>query len=237
MTKKSRLFACCASLALMAGTASAQDAQSVLEAAATKMGTKNLNSIQYSGTGWRGAVGQNFNPELDWPRTEIKSYTRTIDFGAKSSKEEMVRVQGSYSSRGGGRTPIVGERHEVFMVSGDHAWNLSGDNVVPTPARAEVRQLEIWLTPHGFIKGAMAGDPTAVTRYEYGGEKVTIVSFKAMDKYRINGTINDENLVIRVQTWAPNPVVGDMYYETMYADYEDFGGVLFPTRSQLPSSV
>ena len=225
---RNRLLAFCAVPALMVGPAAAQDARSVLQAAATAMGTTNLKSIQYSGTGWKGAVGQNYSPELDWPRHEVTSYSRTIDFDARASKEEIVRIQGNYSSRGGGGTPIQGERRDVFMVSGNYAWNMRGDEVSPAPAAAEVRQLEIWLTPHGFVKAAMAGNPTAVSRNEYG-QRVTVVSFTALGKYRVNGTINDQNLIIRVQTWIPNPVVGDMYYETMYGDYRDFGGVKFPT--------
>ena len=225
---RNRFLAFCAVLALMVGTAAAQDARSVLQAAATTMGATNLKSIQYSGTGYKGAVGQNYRPELDWPRSEITEYTRTIDFEAKTSKEEIVRIQGNNATRGGGGTPIQGERREAFMVSGDYAWNIRGNDVRPVPAAAEVRQLEIWLTPHGFLKAAMASNPTAVSRNEYG-ERVTVVSF-TVGKYRVNGTINDQNLIVRVQTWFPNPVVGDMYYETMYADYQDFGGVKFPTR-------
>ena len=226
-----RLLAFCAVQALMAWTAAAQDAQSVLQAAATAMGATNLKAIQYSGTGWKGAVGQNFSPELDWPRFQMTSYTRTIDFDARSSKEEMVLIQGNSSPRGGGGTPIEGERQLVFLVSGDYAWNMQGDNVIPAPAAAEVRQLEIWLTPHGFLKAAMAGNPTAISRYEYG-ERVTVVSFTALGKYQVNGTINSENLVARVQTWVPNPVVGDMYYENVYTNYQDFGGVKLPTFHQ-----
>ena len=227
-----RLLAFCAIQALMAWTAAAQDAQSVLQAAATAMGATNLKSIQYSGTGWRGAVGQNFRPELDWPRFQMTSYTRTIDFEARSSKEEMVLIQGSNPARGGGRTPIEGERRQVFLVRGNYAWNMRGDNVIPAPAAAEVRQLEIWLTPHGFLKAAMAAEnPTAVTRNEYG-QRVTVVSFTALGKYQVNGTINSENLVARVQTWVPNPVVGDMYYENVYTNYQDFGGVKLPTFHQ-----
>ena len=116
-------------------TAAAQDAQSVLQAAATAMGATNLKSIQYSGTGWRGAVGQNFRPELDWPRFQMTSYTRTIDFEARSSKEEMVLIQGSNPARGGGRTPIEGERRQVFLVRGNYAWNMRGDNVIPARPR------------------------------------------------------------------------------------------------------
>ena len=226
---RNRLLAFGAVLALMVPTAAAQDARSVLQAAATTMGATNLKSIQYSGTGWKGAVGQNFSPELDWPRSEMTSYTRTIDFEAKASKEEIVRIQGDNDSRGGGGAPIQGERREAFMVSGDYAWNMQGNDVRPVPAAAEVRQLEIWLTPHGFLKAAMAGNPTLVSRNEYG-ERVRVVSFMALGKYRVNGTINDQNLIVRVQTWVPNPVVGDMYYETMYAGYRDFDGVKFPTN-------
>ena len=226
---RNRLLAFGAVLALMVPTAAAQDAQTVLQAAADTMGAINLKSIQYSGTGWRGAVGQNYSPELDWPRSDMTSYTRTIDFEAKASKEEIVRVQGNNDSRGGGGAPIQGERREAFMVSGDYAWNMQGNDVRPLPAAAELRQLEIWLTPHGFLKAAMAGNPTVVSRNEYG-ERVRVVSFMALGKYRVNGTINDQNLVVRVQTWVPNPVVGDMYYETMYAGYRDFDGVKFPTN-------
>ena len=77
--------------ALMTGSATAQSVQSVLQTTATAMGMENLTSIQYSGTGWQGRVGQNVSPDRDWPRVELTSYTRTIDFVTMSSKEEYVR--------------------------------------------------------------------------------------------------------------------------------------------------
>ena len=43
------LLACCGVLALMVEAVAAQDARSVLQAAAMEMG-----AIQYSGTGWKG---------------------------------------------------------------------------------------------------------------------------------------------------------------------------------------
>jgi glyoxylase-like metal-dependent hydrolase (beta-lactamase superfamily II) len=216
-------------VALFAAPAAAQDARSVLQAAATAMGATNMNSIQFSGTGWQGAVGQNVAPDQDWPRFDLTSYTRTIDFATQSSKEEMVRTQGNNPARGGGGTPIVGEQRITNLVSGTYAWNMQGTAVVPAPAAAEQRQLEIFLTPWGFIKGAMANNATAITRNEYGG-RVTVVSFLALGKYRVNGTINGENLIQRVQTWIPSPVVGDMYYEIVYSNYRDIAGMKFPGR-------
>ena len=81
--------------ALMTAPTGAQSVQSVLQSAATAMGMENLTSIQYSGTGWQGRVGQNVSPDQDWPRVDLTSYTMTIDFETMSSREEYVRAQGS----------------------------------------------------------------------------------------------------------------------------------------------
>ena len=71
---------------LIAAPATAQSVQSVLQATATAMGMENLTSIEYSGTGWQGRVGQNVSPDRDWPRVDLTSYTMTIDFDAMASQ-------------------------------------------------------------------------------------------------------------------------------------------------------
>ncbi|MEE2636688.1 MAG: MBL fold metallo-hydrolase [Acidobacteriota bacterium] len=206
--------------ALMTAPAAAQSVQSVLQATAIEMGMENLSSIEYSGTGWQGRVGQNVAPDRDWPRVELTAYTRAIDFDAMSSREEFVR-EGS-------------TRQFTNLVSGDYAWTLDTQGEpVPQPASAELRRLEILLTPWGFIKGAMApgANPTLLTRNEYGGRS-TVISFVAFGKYRVNGTINPDGLLERTQTWVPNPVVGDMYYENVYTEYREVGGVQIPRFHQ-----
>ena len=221
--------------ALMAGPAAAQDVQQVLQTAATAMGAADMESIRYSGTGWQGMVGQNFSPDQDWPQVDLTSYTRTIDFETMSSTEEYVRAQGDNSTQGGGRGfPFLTEQRVTSLVSGDYAWTVNAQGQpVPQPAAAELRRLEIFLTPWGFLKGAMApgANPTMVTRNEYGG-RATVVSFVAFGQYRVNGTINAENLVQRVQTWVPNPVVGDLYYENVYTNYREVGGAMVPRFHQ-----
>ena len=235
MAKK--LLALVTFLAVMIGTAAAQDARAVLQAAAKNIGADTVKTIQISGTGMTAAVGQSYSPTEDWPKFEVTKYTKTIDYDAKSSREELTRRQGTNPPRGGGGTPLQGEQQQVAIVSGNYAWNMQANTANPAPAAAEVRQLEIWLTPHGFLKAAMAGNPTAITvtvagpstpGMTQGGRKATIVSFTALGKYRVNGTINDQNLVEMVQTRIPNPVLGDMLYDLRYTDYRDFGGVKFP---------
>ena len=51
-----RLWLSVSLAALMAVSAPAQDARSVLQAAAKAMGVENMRSIQYTGTGWQGMV-------------------------------------------------------------------------------------------------------------------------------------------------------------------------------------
>ena len=141
--------------ALMAVSAPAQDARSVLQAAAKTMGVENLRSIQYTGTGWQGMVGQNFTPDLDWPRVDLTSYTRTIDFDTMSSREEYVRAQGNNPPRGGGAGfPFLMPQKVVNFVSGTYAWTLNAQGQpVAQPDAAELRQIEILTTPYGLPEG------------------------------------------------------------------------------------
>ena len=181
---------------LLAGTAPAQDAQAVLRAATDAMGgPSNVRSIEYSGAGWVAAIGQSFTPNDDWPKFEVIDYERTIDYENRSSREEYIRRQGDYPPQGGGGTPLQGEQQRRFLISGDYSWNMNGNNPAPQPAAAEVRQLDIWMSPHGFLKAAMEADDATAVSLMLQGRGMTIVSFTAMNKYRVNGTINEDNLV------------------------------------------
>src|SRR3974390_2322196 len=145
--------------------AAAQNARALLQAADNAVGASKVNSITYTGTGRISYLGQNFTTADDLPRVDLKSYSQTIDYGGKAAKEEMVRVQGNNPPRGGGAGfPISGEQRSTTLVSGNHAWNL---NVQGQPlaqnSEAEVRQFMIWVTPHGFIKAALAHPNATVT--------------------------------------------------------------------------
>src|SRR5688572_32075133 len=101
MAMKLALRALVILLGLGVGTASAQDALAVVQAAATHMGATNLKTIQMSGAGWTAAVGQSFGLTNDWPRFEVPTYTKVIDYDAKTSREEYTRRQGNYPPQGG----------------------------------------------------------------------------------------------------------------------------------------
>jgi L-ascorbate metabolism protein UlaG (beta-lactamase superfamily) len=232
-------------LVLWVGTASAQkvsDVRSILEASLKAMGGTNLKTIQYSANGWSSRIGQTYGLAEDWPHYEVADYTRAIDYDAKWSREDYTRRQGKYPLLG--RLPMQSER-VTSILSGNYAWDMQGEKAVPLTnlyldgvPYADLRQLELAITPHGFLKAALAAkDATAITLPIVGssdaglsqnGRKVTIVSF-TLGKYRVNGTINDQNLVELTDTWFPNPVYGDMDYEMRFTKYRSFDGVQFPT--------
>jgi len=230
-------------LILSAGISTAQtaDAPKTLEAASKAMGAVNVKTIQYTAAGWFSQIGQTYGLAEDWPHYEVADYTRVIDYDAKWSREDYTRRQGKYPLMG--RTPMP-EQHVTAILSGNYAWDMQGDAPVPLTRMyldgvpyTDLRQLEIVLTPIGFLKAAMAAhDATAISLNIVGpsdiglsqyGRKVTIVSF-TMGKYKFNGTINDKNMVELVDTWYPNPVYGDMDYEMRYTKYKDFGGIMYP---------
>lgn len=211
-------------LSAAANVAPAQDASALLQKASIAMGATNLNSIEYSGTGHVSSLGQNLLPDAAWPETTLSAYKRTVDYANKASREELTRIQNTPPSKGGG-APFAGEQKQVNIVSGQYAWNQPGAQAQPQPGAADERQLQIWLTPQGFLKGALEGHATMKK-----AKGATEVTFTAMGKYKVVGTIDDRGMVTKVDTWMAHPVLGDMLIETLYTDYKEFGTVKFPTK-------
>src|SRR5437588_9628013 len=132
--------------ALMIGPAGAQNAgpnpaqaaaKSLLQAADKAIGASNVKSYTVTATGWMGYPGQQF-AQGDLPRTDLKSFTSTVDLASKSAKTEYVRVQGNQPLRGGGAGfPIQGEQRFQELVNGNIAWNLNAQGE-PTRVAADV---------------------------------------------------------------------------------------------------
>lgn len=200
-----------------------QEVKAVLQKASTALGS--ANALQYSGNGKAASLGQSYLPSVAWPTLNVSGYTRTIDYASGSSKEEMVRTLETPPAKGGG-APFVGEQRQVNLVSGPYAWNQPGNAPQPAIAAAEERQLQIIVTPHGFLRAAMAATNATAKKSGKGNE----VSFVVMQHHRVTGTIDENGMVTKVSTWIPSPVLGDMLVETAYSDYKDFSGVKFPTR-------
>jgi len=212
-----KLMAAAAFVALFSWGTAAQDARTVMGNASKAMGADNLKTIEYSGTGSDFALGQAPNPGAPWPRFIDKTYTRAINFEAPASRMDRIRMQGENPPRGGGGQPMIGEQpqNQTIIVNANTPW---------------VQQLEIWMTPYGFLRAAASSNAATVKAQTVGGKKYNVVTFVGQNKANVNGYINDQNMVERVETWIDNPLFGDMPFEAIYTDYKDFGGVKFPAR-------
>jgi len=169
----------------------AQDAKSILNAAAKAMGTDNLKTLQYSGSGSSyDEKGQHM---------VMSSYARQMDLNATTTTVRLVRMQG---------TPPAPQTVNQAM-SADSPWNV---------------QFDFWLTPYGFMKGAMANDAAAEMK-TVDGAPFRIVTFTLPNSHKVAGYINAMNLVERVEVRIDN----DVLIQGIYHDYEDFGGLKVPT--------
>jgi glyoxylase-like metal-dependent hydrolase (beta-lactamase superfamily II) len=194
----------------------AQDARRNVAAAAAAIGVDALRTVEFTATGYDFVLGQAYSPSSPWPRFVNISYTRAIDFQAPASRVDRVRIQGEHPPRGGGQQPVRGEQpqSQTILVNANTPWQ---------------QQLEIWMTPHGFLRAAAARNAAARSR-TIAGRTFTVVSFPGQNKAMVNGYVNDQNLVEWVETWFDDALLGDTPWEAVYSEYRDFGGVKFPMR-------
>jgi glyoxylase-like metal-dependent hydrolase (beta-lactamase superfamily II) len=207
--------------------AGAQDPRGALDAAAAAMGASTLHAVEYSATtGNVYALGQAAGPGKPWPRFTVTKYSLLVNYDVPVMREQTVRVDDEKPPRGGG--------------AGGYNPETQQGGIRPIPfgpmtttavreGRTEDGALQIWLTPHGFLKGAVANAATltAAARDRNGS---LALSFKAFNKYIVTGVLNRDNLVERVQTTVAHPLYGDMILEAVYSGYRDIGGVKVPSR-------
>jgi glyoxylase-like metal-dependent hydrolase (beta-lactamase superfamily II) len=215
-------------------------APSLLTDALAALGPE-LRTIRFSGFGSSYTVGQNPAPESPWPRVTLKRYDAAIDYTTGSMLLELVREGAALQPRGGGRA-FTGEQRHTHAVRGTVAWDVAIPPAAPGPAGAGrgtaapepiitaapaavgERRAQIALTPHGFLRSAVANK--ASLEAVRGG---TQVSF-AIGATRFEGWLNTRNQLERTRTWIDNPVLGDMAIENAFSGYEKFGLVSFPSR-------
>ena len=203
-------------MTLVSSNGGAQDASAIIAAASKAIGADGLTAISYSGSASAGNFGQSKSIAGPLAITTITKYTRAIDLEKPASRATGATMPPAIP---GGPPPQPGTLNQT-VTPANTAWT---------------QQLEIWTTPWGFLKGAAANQATAKTQ-RVRGRAYTVLSWTPAAKapsgqsYQVNGYINDQNLIERVETWVEHPVLGDLHFEATYSNYQDFGGVKVPTR-------
>ena len=206
-------------------TPGAQAPHRVVSAASKAMGVAALQSIQYSGTGSAFPLGQAASPGGPWPRFELAKYVASVDYTTPAMREETVRRDVERPPRGGGAGPFNPATGQGGMrpIPGDVVQSLVRDG------RIEAGLVQIWMTPHGFLKVA-ATKRMLAKPVQMDGRTLQAVSFDVGGGRALTAYINDQHLVERIATVTANPLLGDMPIEAIFSDYKDYAGVKFPTR-------
>ncbi len=193
------------------------DVQKVIDDASKAMGIVGLNSITYAGAAALGNFGQSRTISFGLASTSIKNYVRTIDFTAPA-----LRASGDAQPpalvRGGPLPPMT-----------------SFNQIVNAQTPNWAQQMEIWLTPWGFLKGA-AANRTTLKVQKINGAQYKVLTWSPAQKapsglpYKVSGYIDADDLVEHTETWVDHPVLGDLHHEFFYRNYQTFGGVMVPAR-------
>lgn len=211
------------SVGLAFALAACSEPSGTLPAASTALDAPNTNAIAFSGTGKWYQFGQAPVPTQAWPAFDVTAYTQTASYADPAAgRVEITRLQVVDPNRA--RPAFVEQKVDQY-VAGTVAWNVPASGPpAAQPAAVDERTMEVWATPHGFLRAAAANKAT-VTAANGGSE----VAF-SVGAHKFAGSINAQNEVTRVQSWFDNPVTGDTPVEFTYTNYQDFNGVRFPSR-------
>jgi glyoxylase-like metal-dependent hydrolase (beta-lactamase superfamily II) len=203
-------------LAFACAPAFAQDAKTVIAETSKAMGLDGVTSLYFYGSGAQYSLGQNNNANGPWPKTPLNEYTRAIDFNARGTRATWT----TFATPVTGGAPVLNSNNQQLVNANTTAWG---------------QQLEMWITPWGFIKGAEANGATLATR-TIGGKRFQVVTWNTPFKspggsaYRVVGYINAAKEVEKVETWLDHSVFGDMLVEAEYSFYRDNSGFKFPSE-------
>src|SRR5215471_21533828 len=215
-----RTFAAAALVAVCAvNRASAQDAKKVIDDASKATGIVGLTSLTYAGQAAVGNFGQSRTISFGLASTKISNYVRTIDFTAPASRA-AGDAQPPALARGGPLPPMT--RYNQIVNAQTPGWP---------------QQMEIWVTPWGFLKGAAANNAT-LKMQKINGVQYKVLTWSPPQKaptgaaYKVVGYIDADNMVDRTETWIGHPLLGDVHEEFFYKGYRSVGAVMVPTRIQ-----
>ncbi len=217
MSKK-WLLAAGVGVALVWAVDSPSDPKTVVANSLKAMGAENVKTLTISGEGMDSCVGQEPNSHNDWWRRYTdKQYVRSIDLEAKGWRLQRVRGEGEPNSKGGcGTTNPAPEQtqNQVTNAGPNAPWNT---------------QLEYILLPEGFLRTALEKNAT-VKSQTVKGKKYTVVEFMGDNKAPVDGYINDQGYVEKVETKIDVNPLGDVVWDAEYTGWKDFNGLKFPTH-------
>jgi glyoxylase-like metal-dependent hydrolase (beta-lactamase superfamily II) len=239
--------------------AEAQDAKTVVQNALAAMGGTNLKTLEFSGSGSRPdqlfngdtpgprVLVKSYTYDVDYtiPASRVEAVAIQGIPPMQTIGEEGHAVQ--YVNAGdkewyawdvGGLPGLrVPARPKDWLEipfppsvkkPGDPVRQPDGDGLQSHSEMDRVEQ--IWLTPHGFLMGALKAKSLSLTQQTIDGKKFSVVSWTGPNEAKITGYIGPDNMVARVETMMDHPMYGDEHVVHTYDYYEYRDGIQFPAH-------
>ena len=228
MFKKLWAGAGIATLALVWSVAAQSPAQKAIDDSMKAMGVSDVKTLTLWGEGGDGAVGQQRISAGDYWRWYYNAdVVRGYDFDANAFRTKRVRWEGSVPPGGGNGTTTPAPTQNQDQITQANNFNA---------------QVEMAMTPIGFLKMAAANNATLASRTDKAtaktkAKKWTVLSWqmtggqgKATYPTTISGFIDEKNLVQKVEVMISHDFLGDIKWDAQFTDWKDFGGIKFPGK-------
>jgi len=212
---------------LVGGSVSAQQAQDrtvVLRAAADALGMVRWSDI---------GAGTTRLPGIDVVNTMELWANGKVDVGGKAVKTEYHAAIGynpaamrvELSAGGKRQGPLQTVRETFAWDESELGAGLVAGKGTATPAMAALRDrlLQLWTLPFGVVKAALAAGDKTMVAVEGGATVITVPLTGPLAGVTLRATLDQTNLITRVETRGDNAALATV---TEYSSYADRAEVL-----------
>src|SRR5690242_3641623 len=178
----------------------------ILDTAAKALGVARIQSLEYEASGRYYQFSQAPGPELPWPPFKVDGYVATLDYARDAVHAKYHREQ---IQQPGWARPASEQTMDQYAANG-MSWNLTpAPSAIPT--NLAERNAELWGSPQGFVKGALAHHARVWKDGQGWWARFRV------GNYEYSGSFTDVGDVRSVFSTIDSPVLGDTSIEFRYS--------------------
>jgi glyoxylase-like metal-dependent hydrolase (beta-lactamase superfamily II) len=172
-------------------------------------------------------LGQNRTPDADLPVFNVTQFKRSVDFANQRARQVQTRVAVVPAG-----VPPAAPQNQDFGVDGDVAYNVGMDGKpVRQGARIAIDRRTEYILHHpiGIVRAAL--DPAAKLANPRTVGTLNVVDITTAQGATLTLAIDGTtHLPASVTSMTYNTNLGDVAFETTFADYQDVSGLKLPAH-------
>lgn len=175
------------------------------------------------GEGTQYNLGQDMRPGAATQTFSVAGYTRQVDLGALRVSVSMVRTPNFPYFQG--QAP----QRQAFGIDGETVYtvNPAGNAARATGQAAIDRRIDAFSHPLMLARAALSGAATAANVRTANNERQADLTLGGIPFTLV---LDGTGTPTRVESKTDHPNLGDVTVTTLFADYQDIGGLRLPAR-------